>query len=106
MAPQYPELNDEVNRVRQIAVAEEQVFLQTLKTGTTIFDVAAESVRKSGGTQVPGDQAFALHDTYGFPFDLTLEMAAEQGLSVDEDDAEEEETLLRFVLKIFFFVVV
>jgi alanyl-tRNA synthetase len=85
MAPQYPELNDEVNRVRQIAVAEEQTFLQTLKTGTTIFDTAAENVRKTGGTQVSGDQAFALHDTYGFPFDLTLEMAAEQGLSVDED---------------------
>jgi alanyl-tRNA synthetase len=85
MAPQYPELNDGVNRVRQIAVAEEQTFLQTLKTGTTIFDTAAENVRKTGGTQVSGDQAFALHDTYGFPFDLTLEMAAEQGLSVDED---------------------
>jgi alanyl-tRNA synthetase len=85
MAPQYPELNDEVNRVRQIAVAEEQTFLQTLKTGTTIFDTAALGVRQAGGTEVSGDQAFALHDTYGFPFDLTLEMAAEQGLSVDEE---------------------
>jgi alanyl-tRNA synthetase len=85
MAPQYPELNDEVNRIRQIAVGEEAAFLQTLRTGTTIFDTAAAGVRASGGTQLPGDQAFALHDTYGFPIDLTLEMASEQGLSVDED---------------------
>ena len=85
MAPQYPELNDEANRIRQIAVAEEGVFIQTLKAGTTIFDTAASKIRGSGGTTVSGEQAFALHDTYGFPFDLTLEMAAEQGLQVDED---------------------
>ena len=85
MAPQYPELNDEANRVRQIAVGEEAAFLQTLRTGTTIFDTAVTSIRSAGGSQLPGDQAFALHDTYGFPIDLTLEMASEQGLSVDED---------------------
>ena len=84
MAPQYPELNDESSRIRQIAVGEEAVFLQTLRTGTTIFDTAVESVRTIGGSQLSGDQAFALHDTYGFPIDLTLEMAAEQGLTVDE----------------------
>ncbi|MUH45971.1 MAG: alanine--tRNA ligase, partial [Actinobacteria bacterium] len=85
MAPQYPELNDEASRVRQIAEAEEATFLQTLRTGTTIFDTAVQSVRKAGGTTLPSEQAFALHDTYGFPFDLTLEMAAEQGLKVDEE---------------------
>jgi len=85
MAPQYPELNDEANRVRQIAVGEEAAFLQTLRTGTTIFDTAVATIRSTGGSQLPGDQAFALHDTYGFPIDLTLEMASEQGLSVDED---------------------
>jgi alanyl-tRNA synthetase len=84
MAPQYPELNDEAARIRQIAVGEEAAFLQTLRTGTTIFDTAVASLRESGGKQLPGEQAFALHDTYGFPIDLTLEMAAEQGLSVDE----------------------
>ncbi|MDO8307845.1 MAG: alanine--tRNA ligase [Actinomycetota bacterium] len=84
MAPQYPELNDEANRVRQVAVGEEAAFLQTLRTGTTIFDTAVAGVRSGGSSQLSGDQAFALHDTYGFPFDLTLEMAAEQGLSVDE----------------------
>jgi alanyl-tRNA synthetase len=84
MAPQYPELNDEVNRIRQISEAEEATFLQTLRTGTTIFDMAVQNVRKTGGSTLPSEQAFALHDTYGFPFDLTLEMAAEQGLKVDE----------------------
>ena len=84
MAPQYPELNDEHQRIRQIAVAEEGAFLQTLKTGTTIFDTAVSSIKQAGGTVLPGDQAFALHDTYGFPIALTLEMAAEQGLEVDE----------------------
>ena len=85
MAPQYPELNDEVNRIRQIAAAEEAVFLQTLKTGTTLFDVAVQQLSERGSKTLAGAEAFALHDTYGFPFDLTLEMAAEQGLSVDED---------------------
>ncbi len=85
MAPQYPELNDEANRVRQIAVGEEAAFLQTLRTGTTIFDTAVADLRAAGSKRLPGDQAFALHDTYGFPIDLTLEMAAEQGLSVDEE---------------------
>ncbi|CAB4741703.1 MAG: alanine--tRNA ligase [Actinobacteria bacterium] len=85
MAPQYPELNDEANRIRQIAAGEEAVFLQTLKTGTTIFDDAVQQVKNRGSNTLPGAKAFALHDTYGFPFDLTLEMAAEQGLVVDEE---------------------
>ncbi len=85
MAPQYPELNDEASRVTSISVQEEQVFLQTLRTGTQIFDLAAAEVRSNGGALLPGDQAFELHDTYGFPIDLTLEMAREQGLDVDEE---------------------
>jgi alanyl-tRNA synthetase len=84
MAPQYPELNDEASRIGTISVQEEAAFLQTLKTGTQIFDMAAAEVRSNGGALLPGDQAFSLHDTYGFPFDLTLEMAREQGLDVDE----------------------
>ena len=84
MAPQYPELNDEAGRIGSISVQEEAAFLQTLKTGTQIFDMAAAEVRSNGAGVLPGEQAFALHDTYGFPFDLTLEMAREQGLDVDE----------------------
>jgi alanyl-tRNA synthetase len=84
MAPQYPELNDEATRITAISVQEEAAFLQTLRTGTQIFDLAAAEVRSNGGGVLPGDQAFVLHDTYGFPIDLTLEMAREQGLDVDE----------------------
>ena len=84
MAPQYPELNDEASRITTVSVQEEGAFLQTLRTGTQIFDLAAAEVRSNGGGILPGDQAFVLHDTYGFPIDLTLEMAREQGLDVDE----------------------
>ncbi len=65
--------------------AEEAAFLGTLRTGRAIFDTAVAQVKSRGATQLGGEQAFQLHDTYGFPIDLTLEMAAEQGLTVDED---------------------
>ena len=55
MAPQYPELNDEHNRIRTIAVGEETTFLQTLRTGTTIFDTAVAELRAGGGTKLSGD---------------------------------------------------
>jgi alanyl-tRNA synthetase len=85
MAPQYPELNDEVNRIISISEAEEATFLQTLRTGMQLFDVAALEVRSNGTGVIAGDRAFAMHDTYGFPIDLTLEMAGEYGVSVDEE---------------------
>jgi alanyl-tRNA synthetase len=85
MGPQYPELVSDYKRIDAVAVGEEESFLQTLKTGTNIFDTAATSTKKTGSTQLAAADAFQLHDTFGFPFDLTLEMAAEQGLSVDED---------------------
>jgi alanyl-tRNA synthetase len=84
MADGYPQLLADWERISTIAYAEEEAFRQTLRTGTTIFDTAASDVRSSGGSVLSGDKAFALHDTYGFPIDLTLEMAAEKGLSVDE----------------------
>lgn len=85
MGETYRELHRDWERISSVAFAEEDAFRQTLKAGTAIFDLATTEVRRSGGTQVSGDKAFALHDTYGFPIDLTLEMAAEQGLSVDEE---------------------
>jgi alanyl-tRNA synthetase len=85
MAPQYPELNDEASRIRQVAVAEEAAFRQTLRTGTALFDSAVAEIKASGSSTLPGDRAFVLHDTYGFPIDVTLEMAAEAGVSVDEE---------------------
>lgn len=85
MSPTYPELAREQDRIHGTAVGEESAFLQTLKSGTAIFDLAAKEVRTSSSLILPGDKAFQLHDTYGFPIDLTLEMAEEQGLSVDEE---------------------
>jgi len=81
MGAQYPELIEGQKRILSVAVAEEDSFLQTLKSGTSIFDVA---VSETTSKVLAGDTVFKLHDTYGFPFDLTLEMATEQGLSVDE----------------------
>jgi alanyl-tRNA synthetase len=85
MKASYPELEADFPRISQIAYAEEEAFRQTLGKGTQIFENAAIAIKDGGGTTLPGDQAFALHDTYGFPIDLTLEMASEQGLAVDED---------------------
>ncbi len=84
MGETYTELHRDWDRVSQIAFAEEEAFRQTLRAGTAIFDQATAEVKQTGGYTLGGDRAFALHDTYGFPIDLTLEMAAEQGLEVDE----------------------
>jgi len=81
----YPELETQWERISTVAYAEEDAFRQTLRTGTTMFDTAAQEAKQQGRTQLSGSKAFALHDTYGFPIDLTLEMASEQGLSVDEE---------------------
>ena len=85
MGPQYPELVEGASRIKAVAVNEEDSFLQTLKSGTTIFDTAASAAKSMKSTALSGEMAFKLHDTYGFPFDLTLEMATEQGLMVDEE---------------------
>lgn len=84
MGASYPELVSDFDRISRIAYAEEEAFRRTLVAGTTILDTAVTQLKKSGGVLLGGDQAFALHDTYGFPIDLTLEMAAEQGVRVDE----------------------
>jgi len=84
MGPQYPELVADSARILAVAEGEEDSFLQTLKSGTQIFDVAVGEVKKVKSEKLSGDTVFKLHDTFGFPFDLTLEMATEQGLNVDE----------------------
>jgi alanyl-tRNA synthetase len=86
MQASYPELGRDQGRITTIAYAEEDAFRQTLRTGTLIFDQAAAQTKTSGSNRLSGEKAFALHDTYGFPIDLTLEMAAEQGLEVDEGE--------------------
>ena len=84
MGPQYPELISDQKRILAVSVSEEESFLQTLKSGTQIFDVASSQLKKEKKSILPGEEVFKLHDTYGFPFDLTLEMAREEGLEVDE----------------------
>lgn len=85
MGPTYPELAVGFDRINEVVRIEEEAFLSTLTSGSRIFDMAAEETKRGGGDVLAGDKAFQLHDTYGFPIDLTLEMASEQGLSVDED---------------------
>jgi alanyl-tRNA synthetase len=85
MSPSYPELAEDFGRISTYAYQEEEAFLSTLRAGTTILDTAITDTKKTGGGQLSGSQAFQLHDTYGFPIDLTLEIAGEQGLTVDED---------------------
>ena len=84
MAESYPEVAADWARIAQIAYAEEDAFRRTLATGTQIFDVAVADAKREQQSVLGSERAFQLHDTYGFPIDLTLEMAAEQGLRVDE----------------------
>ncbi|MGB3039762.1 MAG: alanine--tRNA ligase [Candidatus Nanopelagicales bacterium] len=84
MGPQYPELIADKERIQAIVTTEERAFLETLRSGTAIFQTAVDDLHKSGSTTLPGSKAFLLHDTFGFPIDLTLEMAGEAGLDVDQ----------------------
>jgi alanyl-tRNA synthetase len=84
MGPSYPELVSDFDRIQRIAVAEETAFNRTLASGSKLFEEAAAATKATGKTVLGGSEAFTLHDTYGFPIELTLEMAAEAGLSVDE----------------------
>jgi len=85
MGAQFPELHTEAPRITAVIDAEEAAFAATLRTGSAIFDAAVGEIKRGGGATLSGGQAFQLHDTYGFPIDLTLEMASEQGLAVDEE---------------------
>ncbi|MGG5171361.1 alanine--tRNA ligase [Pseudarthrobacter sp. J1738] len=81
----YPEVESDFDRISRIAYAEEKAFLRTIASGTArLEDAVKES--KAAGHPLSGADAFALHDTYGFPIDLTLEMAEEAGLKVDEGE--------------------
>jgi alanyl-tRNA synthetase len=84
MGPSYPELVTDFERINRIAVAEETAFNRTLQSGSRLFEEVADATKASGATVLSGSDAFTLHDTYGFPVELTLEMAAEAGLQVDE----------------------
>jgi alanyl-tRNA synthetase len=85
MRDAYPDVEENWERTSRLALGEEEAFIGTLASGTTILDTAVEKTRKAGGTTLPGDTTFLLHDTFGFPIDLTLEIAEEAGLTVDRE---------------------
>ncbi len=85
MSHQYPELQDGHQVIRAIAEREETVFLRTLVHGEKIFSAEVERAKASGESKLSGAKVFTLHDTYGFPYDLTCELAEEEDMTVDED---------------------
>jgi alanyl-tRNA synthetase len=85
MKESYPEVETDYERIRKTAVAEEEAFLRTLVSGSVVLETALADVRAAGSKLLEGSAAFLLHDTYGFPIDLTVEIAEESGLSVDRD---------------------
>ena len=85
MSPSYPNLAEQRQHIIDTAVGEETSFAKTLAAGSKLFADAASATKASSRTTISGDDAFTLHDTYGFPIDLTLEMAAEAGLDVDQE---------------------
>jgi alanyl-tRNA synthetase len=85
LGKQFPGLRRDAPRIHGVIDAEEATFGATLRTGSAIFDAAVGEVKRRGTGTITGEQAFQLHDTYGFPIELTLEMAGEQGLAVDEE---------------------
>ena len=84
MGAGYPELTEQADTVDMWLAREEEAFGQTLEQGTRILEDHIERAKAAGAEGIGAAEAFQLHDTYGFPFDLTVELAAEQGLGVDE----------------------
>src|SRR5699024_7236297 len=90
MTPSYPEITENWDRIRRVTVTEEKAFLKTLEAGTRLFEDVAAQAKATGATTLAGSDAFTLHDTHGFPIDLTMEMAAEAGLEVDRAEFDRE----------------
>ena len=80
----FPELTARREEIVRALRAEEESFAATLDRGIALFDETVAELKKTDATVFPGEQAFKLYDTYGFPFDLTVLMAAEKGLDVDQ----------------------
>ena len=90
----FPELAKQQSFIAKVILEEEQSFLKTLESGLKRFKMVEEQLAKTGDKTIPGQAAFELKDTYGFPIDLTRLMASEKGLTIDEkayDAALEEQ---------------
>ena len=86
MVDAYPELETEFKRINTTVLAEEEAFLRTLTSGTLVLETAIATAKAAGQKSLTGETSFLLHDTYGFPIDLTVEIAEENDLTVDRDD--------------------
>ncbi|HED23539.1 MAG TPA: alanine--tRNA ligase, partial [Firmicutes bacterium] len=83
MGSAYPELKERHDYIRQIVKIEEEKFQETLAQGTAILNDYIEEMKRSGRKVLPGERAFKLYDTYGFPLDLTAEILEEEGMEID-----------------------
>ena len=88
MKPAYPELVDKQEFIKRVAGVEEDRFHATLNAGTDLLSEMLEDTKKKNSTILSGDQVFKLYDTYGFPWELTDEIAKEQGMTIDEKGFE------------------
>lgn len=88
MKPAYPELVDKQAFIKRVAGVEEERFHATLNAGTDLLSEMLEDARKHQNTVLTGDKVFKLYDTYGFPWELTDEIAKEQGMTIDEKGFE------------------
>ncbi|NLZ52816.1 MAG: alanine--tRNA ligase [Thermoanaerobacteraceae bacterium] len=83
MKDTYPELQKNLEYIQKVVKAEEERFLETLNDGLKILYEGIEKLSEAKKNQIPGDMAFMLYDTYGFPIDLTKDIAEEKGMTVD-----------------------
>jgi alanyl-tRNA synthetase len=91
----YPKLVSDIDRIKKVLVHEEEAFLRTLRQGTALL----ETELAKGATTIPGDVAFRLHDTFGFPYEVTVEISGERGVSVDADGFDRAMAEQRFRAK-------
>ena len=82
---EYPELTEKLPYIKKVITMEEERFASTIDAGISIFSNIAKKIIAGGGHTIPGDEVFKLYDTFGFPYDLTKEIAAEQALTLDEE---------------------
>lgn len=81
----HPELRDRQRQILRVIANEEESFGKTIASGITRLQALTADLKERGEQVIPGEEAFRLYDTYGFPFDLTTELAQEEGLRVDEE---------------------
>ncbi|MEJ2051159.1 MAG: alanine--tRNA ligase, partial [Calditrichota bacterium] len=90
MSGAFPEIQEKKNHVMEVIKSEEENFNRTLDRGIEIFENLTSKIFSEGNTLIPGEDAFRLYDTYGFPLDLTRIMASEKNLTVDEEGFDRE----------------